>query len=253
MLLTGHVTFTNKNLSNFYVFRGGLGGVLNEYYEPTISIVSNPYLKYFESLKIDEDCVVIRNTPTFTPSIIRWRLYADILAHTILSIRRTLINMRAPYALYADNSKTAETAKAWTEELERGNTAIIAGSTFFEGVKSVPYFQLTNTLKELIENYQYWFAQMIMEDGLPINYNMKRETLNDSEVHIGDYSLTPYASQLLKCRQDAIDKINKKYGLNIKVRYNDSWERFDDELTLTVERLKQEVNQDETETETKTN
>ena len=41
----GSVTIANDEQNKTYAFYGGLGGVLNEYYHPTTSIVTNPYLK----------------------------------------------------------------------------------------------------------------------------------------------------------------------------------------------------------------
>mgnify|MGYP003289029291 CR=1 FL=1 len=50
----GSVTIA-KDKDKIYAFYGGLGGLLNEYYHPTLSIVTNPYLKLAESFEIDNE------------------------------------------------------------------------------------------------------------------------------------------------------------------------------------------------------
>ena len=46
MQLKGNCTIGKDTQGKIYVFSGALGGVLNEYYLPTISIVVNPYLRF---------------------------------------------------------------------------------------------------------------------------------------------------------------------------------------------------------------
>ena len=43
-----------KDGEKLFVFYGGLGGMPNEYYQPTQAIVTNPYLKFFDVLKLDD-------------------------------------------------------------------------------------------------------------------------------------------------------------------------------------------------------
>ena len=47
--------------NNLYAFNGGLGGVLDTYYLPTLITISNPYLKFNKALEIGKDCVLMLN------------------------------------------------------------------------------------------------------------------------------------------------------------------------------------------------
>ena len=56
----GYVSIQKIN-NQLYALTGGLGGVPNEYNEPTQIIITNPYLKYNKTLTINKDCVIIKN------------------------------------------------------------------------------------------------------------------------------------------------------------------------------------------------
>ena len=61
------VAVFTKREDKLFVFYGGLGGQPNEYYQPTQAIISNPYLKFSDVLKLDDyikedvDAVIIWN------------------------------------------------------------------------------------------------------------------------------------------------------------------------------------------------
>ena len=66
---SGYCIFTKHN-DKFVILQGGLGGELNEYYEYTKCIVSNPYLKLNKEYTINEDCILIRNDSRMKLSLI---------------------------------------------------------------------------------------------------------------------------------------------------------------------------------------
>ena len=52
---------------------------------------------------------------------------------------------------------------------------------------------------------------------------MKRERLNLGEVSMNVDVLLPYVENMLKSRQDAIEKVNTMFGTQISVDLNSSW------------------------------
>jgi hypothetical protein len=53
---------------------------------------------------------------------------------------------------------------------------------------------------------------------------MKKERLISSEVENGINSIYPLVDNMLNCRKQAIDKINKKFNTDINVEFTSSWE-----------------------------
>lgn len=78
-------------------------------------------------------------------------------------------------------------------------------------------------ITQLIELIQYYKASMYNELGLNANYNMKRERLNLGEVSMNVDVLLPYVDNMLKERQNAVEKINEMFDTEISVKLASSW------------------------------
>ncbi len=230
----GYAIFTYVN-DKPYIFHGSLGGTPNEYYLPTLAVISNPYLRFSKDLKINEDCIVIQNDDLYNSLVPMFNKYASMITEVFISLRLATINARVPYLIDADNDQTYEDAKIFFENIIKGETGVIGHNTFFEGIKTYDYASKTTHIKDLLELYQYLKANWFNDIGLQANYNMKRESLNDSELSINESTLTPYIDQMLECRKRACDIINKMYNLNISVELNSSWYNIKQDMELERE------------------
>jgi Phage Connector (GP10). len=74
----------------------------------------------------------------------------------------------------------------------------------------------------LIEAHQYILAQFYREIGIGDNFNMKRERINTAETELMTGSLDVNVWNMLKNRQDAVEKINELFGTSISVRFNEN-------------------------------
>lgn len=239
--LNGHATFTQVD-GKYYVFKGGLGGVPNEYYLPTISIVANPYLKFNKTLKINEECVVIQNDFLYQGLTPLFNKYASLIAEIIISLRWAIINARVPYLIDADNDNTKQDAKDFMEKIIAGtDIEIIGHNSFFEGIKTYDYASKITHVTELIEALQYLKAHWFNDLGLEANYNMKRETLTSAELSIGEDTLVPQIDEMLTQRKLACEKINKMYGLNISVELDSSWKQLREEQKSAIKKEEAEI------------
>ena len=59
---------------------------------------------------------------------------------------------------------------------------------------------------------------------------MKRESINSSESQMNNDALLPLIDDMMKCRTNAIEKINSMFGTNISISYDSAWE--DNEIEL---------------------
>ena len=238
-----------KKVENeFYVFFGGLGGVPDVYYHPSDAIISNPYLKYFDVCKIDDECVIIWNDTTRLGLIPLHMKYAEQLAETDISLRFANINARIPALVSADNDNTKESAKKFFEDIESGESFnVIATSMFFEGLKTNEYSTKSgsSTIKDLIEEQQYIKASWYNDLGINANYNMKREAINESEASLNEDALLPLRDDMLHERQIACDKINKMFGLNISVELSSTWKKIRTDIKLQEEIKESEIDENE--------
>ena len=64
--------------------------------------------------------------------------------------------------------------------------------------------------------------------GLDANFNMKREYLSEEEINLSSNAFLPLIDNMLQCRQEALEFVNREYGTNITVSKNSAWEEADD-------------------------
>ena len=234
LLENGYCIFTKEN-DKFYVFTGGLGGELNEYYEYTKCIVSNPYLKLNKEYTINDDCVLIRNDSKMKGLIPLLEKYGVLCGDCELSINMLTNNLRTQFFISANDDKTRQNADLFIKKLVDGELSVIGENQFLDGVKVHNVSSQANCIQQFIELNQYLKASAFNEIGLDANFNMKRERLTVNEVELNTSILIPLADNMLEERKNAIDLINKKYGLNIEVDLSSVWKMQKEEVDKATE------------------
>ena len=242
--------FTKKD-DNLFVFYGGLGGQPNEYYQPTQAIVSNPYLKFSDVLdlsdyiKEDADAVIIWNDSAHLGMYPIFSLYAELLAECDLSTKYALVNKRFMNVLTADDDNTKKSIESMFENVEEGTGyGIIVTKTFMEesSIDKVDMgFHQNMDLKEINETKQYILGSFYNDIGLNANYNMKRESINESEADLNEDALLPMIDDMLRCRKIGVEQINKLFGTNIEVELSSSWKKLRKEIETKQELLDAEI------------
>ena len=219
-----------KKDDKLYVFWGGLGGRPDEYYRPTNFIVANPYLQFFKTVKVNEEGVLMWNDYSHMGLNLMIRRYAELMAECDITLRFGLVNARLVSILYATNDNVKATAEEFLKDVEDGaKLGVVMGDTWLDdnGDFRVNEYRKANTqdLKAIMELQQYIKASFFNDIGLQANYNMKRESINDSEAGMNEESLKPFIDDMLESRQEAIKRINEQFGTNISVKLSSSWVR----------------------------
>lgn len=227
----------------------GIGSDPDEYYIPKTIIVTNPWLPEESSggrqYTRDVDTVLVRNdtyTQGLMPLIIR---YCSALVENDISMNIADITARASVALTAMDDQTKASAEQWLNNLIKGKVGIIGSTPFIvdENIKAIPIGQIAGTLTDLIEYHQYLKAGLFNELGLNSNYNMKRESINSNESQLNDDMLHPFIDEMLACRKEAAEQINKMFGTDISVEFNSAWADNEKENALMMEQAEQTVEQ----------
>jgi hypothetical protein len=219
----GNVFITKVN-EKLYAFTGGLGGEPNEYYEPTIYTVANPYLKISENYKIDIDGILFRNDsmmigllPIFTKSA-----FMNCDCEITLNMLSTLL--RVQYMMTASDDKSRVSAEMFIQKLKNGDMSVIADSQFFDGVKLQSYNGSERIVEQMIQLSQYIKASSFNDIGLNANFIMKKERLITSEINVNESALLPFVENMLEERKNAVEKINAMFGTDIKVDLACIWD-----------------------------
>lgn len=223
-----------KYKDNLYASYGGLGGEPDYNYMPTVFTVSNPALNYSANLKINDECIIVRGDSMYTGLLPLFRKYGTALLENELSMNINSIMTRVQSLISAGDDRTRVSGERFLERVRDGELGIIGDVQFFENLKVQPYANTgaNNQIKNLIEYEQYLKASEFNELGLDANYNMKRETLTDSENEMNRDSLIPLIDDMLACRREGVEKINKMFNTDITVSFNSAWEDNAEELEL---------------------
>lgn len=237
LLTQGHVFFTEIN-GDLYALHGGYGGEPDAYFRPTIYTIANPALKYSANLTIGTDGEIMLNDSFFVGVLPLLRKYGTLLTESELSMKIAIINERIISLISASDDSTKASAEMFIKHIEEGDLSVIAETAFLNGVKAQPYANHgNNSLSQLIEMEQYLKASVFNEIGLNANYNMKREAINAGEAQLNDDMLTPLIDDMLNCRREAVDKINKMYGLDISVDFAGAWEENEIETEAELDAI----------------
>ena len=245
------VAVFTKREDKLFVFYGGLGGQPNEYYQPTQAIVTNPYLKFSDVLELsdyikeDADAVIIWNDSAHMGMYPIFSLYAELLTECDLSTKYALVNKRFMNVLTADDDNTKESIRTMFEDVEKGTGYGIIVTKQFMDESSIDKvdmgFHQNMDLKEINETKQYILGSFYNDIGLNANYNMKRESINESEADLNEDALLPMIDDMLRCRKIGVEQINKLFGTNIEVELSSSWKKLRKEIETKQELLDAEI------------
>ena len=247
---------TPKGENKLFIFYGGLGGMPNEYYQPTQAIVSNPYLRFTDVLNLDDyikkdgDAVIGWNDSTHMGLYPLNNYYASLMAETSLTLKYQLINMRFNNVLTADDDATKTSLENMYKQVSDGTGFGIIVTKKFMTETNVDKIELRSQshqmqLKDTIETMQYIKGSWLNDVGLNANYNMKREAINESEADLNEDSLLPDIDDMLLNRQLLAKAVNEKFGTNISVELGSAWKKIREEIKLREDQQKANTNKEE--------
>lgn len=257
LFLEGRVCWTEFQ-GKLYALNGNYGGQPNEYYLPTTFTIANPKLGS-KTVKLDEDGILMCNSDVDRIDVglrnggIRGLIHqtAGLLADNISSINCAQINSRVNILFTAETEALKNSGEKVLRDLYSGKPYKIITENILEkiGINPVAGTQSTQTIMNLIECHQYILAHFYQSLGINSNFNMKRERLNTAEVEMNEDCLGVNIYNMLKSRQEAVEKINEMFGTDIKVSLNEEWEREqlqeEEELEPEPEKPEEENPKDE--------
>lgn len=249
LMCNGSCVFV-KDGEDLIVTTGGWGGLPDRYYVPTQYIVANPYVKE-ETRKtyiIDEDCVLIRNDAYARGILGIIESHARLLTENYITMDISTVLARAMLTITATNTNDKQSVDLWLKKLIDGEISAIGELPAMVGnqdrsINITPFQSVAGMLTDLIEERQYIKASLFNELGLNANYNMKRESINSNESQLNDDMLHPLIDEMLKCRKEALEKVNDMFGTNISVELASAWKDNETENELVMEVMEAEASE----------
>lgn len=215
--------FVTEVNGNLYALSGNAGGEPDPYGEPTQYTVSNVALKLSKTFDIATDGVLVKNDSFELGLLPIFKRYGSLLAENMITMRTVDIILRMVCLISAPDDNTHVSAEKFIRDIEDGKISAVGENQFFEGVKVHNVSNTQSYLQQFVDFEQYLRASCFNEIGLDSNYNMKRANLTEKEVSMNDDFLLPLVDNMIKRRQEALDKINEKYGTHISIDYASAW------------------------------
>ena len=212
-----------KYKGDVYAFNGGFCGQ-DPYNRPTHVVINNPALKMNETYKINEDCIVIMNDDMKQGLIKIYEYYGQRLIENQITMLMTDYNLRMPFTISSSDDQTTQSAKDYLNKIIDGSLGVIGEQKLFKALSVTPTnSKQTSTFADLYGYQQFILAQLNNTIGLATNNNMKRERLTTNEIEINKNASYPLVDNMLRNRKQAVEQINKMFGLDITVGYSSIW------------------------------
>lgn len=229
-----------EHADNLYAFRCYFGGPQDPYYRPTQAVIANPALNITETFRIANHlppfdkatwesyppCVRVLNDSQIQGLLPLFVRYATQMSENDISIRSAQINLRQQTVIVANSGPEIQSAELYIKNLEDGKLSSIQKRPFDQGIQVMNATTgQSNTVIQLIELQQYLKASWYNEIGLNSNFNMKRQYMSADEVNSSADIMLPLIDNMLFCRQQAVEDINRYFGTNITVEKDSAWEK----------------------------
>lgn len=235
----GQAVFFEDEVMGYLTLTNAVQGGFDVYGYPVASRAYSPYNNYQKNLTLD-DSVIIYNNYLRTPS----SLDVEVFAKRLYNLDR-VIDVNANAQKTPVLIKCAETQRLTMKNLYKefdGNSPVIFGDNGLNDAN----FTVLSTEAPYVADRIYQLKTQIWNEALTYlgisNINVqKKERLITDEVsrNMGGVIASRYSR--LNARQNACEKINKMFGLNVWCEYRDDYRELDEEL--------EDVNEDDDEKE----
>lgn len=203
-----------------------LPGPYNIYYESTRREAYS-FGPFKRSLTLN-DSVLIRANKTMSPDYITVWTYTPKIANCLRAIDVHTETLKRPYMIKCQEKEKTSVKQA-IKSISDNDIAIVGDK--FADVNSIQVLNLgtTSNLQDMWANVKNYFNQCFNSLGVKNNYTEKRERMITTEAEGEGNSIRHMLEAELSERQDACERINKMFGLNVSVEANEL-DTFRDEL-----------------------
>lgn len=230
LMLGGSVGITDKYKGILSAYQGYYAGQPTQYYDVYKQYaVHSPV--YSKVLTIGKDVVVGRNNALMNSVYPLIHNTAMKLAHIDVSFIDVLIDGRTSSVPVAMTEAQKQSLENWRNALCNGKVKSILDPAFsttkFIDLKG----NMNLTIKDLVEVRQNVLEDFYNAIGVRCNHE-KKGNMIEEEVTSNDSMLLFNINDMLRCRQNLCEEVNKMYGTNWSVDLSDELKQkevFDDE------------------------
>lgn len=234
LFLDGDICFTEFN-GELYALEGHQGGEIDCYHYGKEYTIANPVLGS-KSVQIGSDGVVMYNSDVDKARFLGGGLYslisstATLLADNLVSINCAQINTRVQSIVTAPDDTIAKAAEMILKDKYDGKPYAVVTDDITDNTITVTVTPSgSGTITELVELQQSIMANFYNAIGIKMNAIRKKQRMITDEINAQDNYIAVSIDEMLKSRQNAVNKINEMFGTNISVCINPILDDFVEE------------------------
>lgn len=229
LILTNHCVVFQDEKNQLITASTNIYG-FDVYYNPTEAVYANPMLK-FKKLTIGMNCEIIYNNNlkdniNYIPSdgglksfIFR---YSRMLADIESTINIYTVNSRLTSYPVASNDKVAQSIKSFFRKVKSGRNAVISDDAIIQEFRNVDINRasMKDGINDLLIARDKILEQFYRDIGVRM-YNPKKAQVTEDEIEVNNQLLLISKDDMLKQREDGVNRINDMFGTSITVKIND--------------------------------
>lgn len=221
LLENGELIFTKWH-DDFYIFQFTGAGKQNYLGEWDSYQVNNPYIGC-NQVFTDKDAVRVRNTDNSVSLAGLLDMYSELLSESYITLNMSDINARLSFLISAGDNATKASAELFLKQVYDGKQGIIGSQPLLESLSVNPLAEHRD-FQSVIELNKFYYSDFFQKIGLTNLYNNIHDRISATETEFTATSIYPFVDNMKKNREQAIEKINKLFGLDVTVEFTSSWD-----------------------------
>lgn len=198
------------------------------YYQPTEVLVANPYVRITRSLKIGEDCELIKLTPDFSGVVDIIAYYAEKLATLDGALNMNIINSKLAYVFGAKNKAAAQAVYKIFDLINNGQPTIVYDKSITEGLGGEEPFEFLDRsqlagsyiVNDMLQSHKTILDEFDAEIGIPtLGSAEKKERMITAEAESKNADTSARASLWKESLDRSIKVVNDHFGLKIRAKF----------------------------------
>ena len=168
-------------------------------------------------------------------------IYARKMAHYERTEDVNLSQQMKPFIGIAPQEKRLELINL-LKQVEGGEPAILGDEKMLDLVNNVTVIDTKVPIitEELARSHQNVLNQALLYLGIPHLAFEKGERMIEDEARANTAPTNVMLLDCLQARREFCDKVNRKFGLNVQVYFNDDWESYNYNYLNNAEQLAQD-------------
>lgn len=221
LLENGELIFT-KWRDEFYIFQFTGTGKQNYLGKWDSYQVNNPYVNC-NHVFTDKDAVRVRNTDNSVSLAGMLDMYSELLSESYITLNMSDVNARLSFLISAGDNATKTSAELFLKQVYEGKQGIIGSQPLLDSLSVNPLADHKD-FQSVIQLNKFYYSDFFQKIGLTNLYNNVHDRISATETQFTATSIYPFVDNMKKNREQAIEKINKLFGLNVYVEFTSSWD-----------------------------